>query len=288
MVVSGKTKVCGLIGDPVEHTMSPAIQNAAFRELGLDYLYLPFRVDKDKLGKAIDGMRALNIRGLNVTIPHKVEVLRFLDKLDPLAEKIGAVNTIVNDNGFLTGYNTDATGWLQAMLTKGFDPANKKVIVLGAGGASRAICFIMAERGAHLVILNRRLELEWAEELAGRISTTFGRETRALELNRINLVETLEEADILVNTTSVGMSPDTDRTPVDGDLLRPYLIVSDIVYNPVKTRLIREAEAAGAKTVEGLEMLIWQGALAFEHWTGQEAPVELMREEATRLLDSQR
>ena len=288
MDVSGKTKVCGLIGDPVEHTMSPAIHNAAFRELGLDYIYLPFHVKKEELGNAIAGMRALNIRGLNVTIPHKVDVLQFLDKLDPLAEKIGAVNTIVNDDGFLTGYNTDAAGWLQAMLSRGCDPSNRKVAVLGAGGASRAISFILAERGAHLVILNRRLELEWAEELAGRISTTFGRETRALELNRTNLTGALEKAEILVNATSVGMSPDTDQTPVDSDLLRPDLIVSDIVYNPVKTRLLREAETAGVKTVEGLEMLVWQGALAFEKWTGQKAPIELMRKEATRMLDSQR
>jgi len=288
MDVSGKTKVCGLIGDPVEHTMSPAIHNAAFRELGLDYIYLPFHVKKEELGNAIAGMRALNIRGLNVTIPHKVDVLQFLDKLDPLAEKIGAVNTIVNDDGFLTGYNTDAAGWLQAMLSRGCDPSNRKVAVLGAGGASRAISFILAERGAHLVILNRRLELEWAEELAGRISTTFSRETRALELNRTNLTGALEKAEILVNATSVGMSPDTDQTPVDSDLLRPDLIVSDIVYNPVKTRLLREAETAGVKTVEGLEMLVWQGALAFEKWTGQKAPIELMRKEATRMLDSQR
>jgi len=288
MAVSGKTKVCGLIGDPVEHTMSPAIHNAAFRELGLDYIYLPFHVKKEGLVNAITGMRALNIRGLNVTIPHKVDVLRFLDKLDPLAEKIGAVNTIVNDDGFLTGYNTDAAGWLQAMLSRGCDPSNKKVAVLGAGGASRAISFILAERGAHLVILNRRLELEWAEELAGRISTTFSRETRALELNRTNLTGALEKAEILVNATSVGMSPDTDQTPVDSDLLRPDLIVSDIVYNPVKTRLLREAETAGAKTAGGLEMLVWQGALAFEKWTGQKAPIELMRKEATRMLDSQR
>ena len=284
MVVSGKTKVCGLIGDPVEHTMSPTMHNAAFRELGLDYLYLPFRVKKGELGKAVDGMRALNIRGLNVTIPHKVGVLQYLDKLDPLAEKIGAVNTIVNNDGFLTGCNTDAGGWLQALLSKGVDPRNKQVVILGAGGASRAISFILAERGAQLVILNRLLELEWAEELASRISGTFGRETRALELNRANLTGTLEKADILVNTTSVGMSPDTDQTPIDGDLLRSDLIVSDIVYNPIKTRLIKEAEAAGAKTVGGLEMLIWQGALAFEKWTGQTAPVDLMRDEALKLL----
>ena len=286
--ISGRTRICGVIGDPIEHTMSPVMHNAAFEKLRLGYLYIPFRVKREELGKAIKGMKALNIRGLNVTIPHKVAVIQFLDEVDPLAEKIGAVNTIVNDDGFLTGYNTDAAGWLQAMLSRGCDPSNRKVAVLGAGGASRAISFILAERGAHLVILNRRLELEWAEELAGRISTTFGRETRALELNRTNLTGALEKAEILVNATSVGMSPDTNQTPVDSDLLRPDLIVSDIVYNPVKTRLLREAETAGVKTVEGLEMLVWQGALAFEKWTGQKAPIELMRKEATRMLDSQR
>ncbi|GAH40910.1 unnamed protein product, partial [marine sediment metagenome] len=178
--VSGKTRVCGVIGDPIEHTMSPVMHNAAFRELGIDYLYLPFRVSKGESGKAVEGMRALNIRGLNVTIPHKVDIIPFLDKLDPLAEKIGAVNTIVNDNGVLTGYNTDATGFLQALLERGVEPKGKNTVVLGAGGASRAISFVLAERGAHLVILNRQLELDWAEELAHRISHTFKQGVKAL------------------------------------------------------------------------------------------------------------
>lgn len=284
MTISGKTRLCGLIGDPVEHTMSPVMHNAAFRETGMDYRYLPFRVKKEELGKAIDGMRALNIRGLNVTIPHKVAVIPFLDELDPLAEKIGAVNTIVNNDGLLTGYNTDATGFLQPLLEKGIEPKGKKVVILGAGGASRAVSFILADRGARLVILNRLLELDWAKELAGRISQTLTKEVEAEELNRENLARALGEADILVNATSVGMSPNIDDTPVDADLLRPGITVFDIVYNPVKTRLLREAAAAGASTISGLDMLIWQGALAFELWTGMKAPADLMREEAIKLL----
>jgi len=283
-VISGKTRLCGVIGDPVEHSMSPVMHNAAFSEMGIDYLYVPFRVKKEKLGEAIEGMRAFNIKGLNVTIPHKVAVLQFLDAFDDLAEKIGAVNTIVNDNGVLRGYNTDASGFLQALLEKGIEPGGKNVVVLGAGGASRAISFILADRGAHLVILNRLLELDWAKELASRISQAFAREVEALELSRGNLAEALGKADILVNATSVGMSPNIGETPVDSDLLRPELIVFDIVYNPIKTRLLREAEAAGAKTISGLDMLIWQGALAFEKWTGQQAPVQLMKEEAIKLL----
>jgi len=284
-LISGKTKVCGVIGDPVEHTMSPVMHNAAFKKLGVDYLYLPFRVGRQGLGKAIEGMRALNIRGLNVTIPHKVAIIPFLDELDPLVERVGAVNTIVNNEGVLKGYNTDATGFLQALLEKDIEPKGKNVVILGAGGASRAISFILAERGASLVILNRLLEMDWAEELAGRISEVFRKEVNALELNEENLVRVLEKANILVNATSVGMSPDVDKTPVPARLLKPGLVVFDIVYNPIETRLLREAEATGAQTISGLDMLVWQGALAFEKWTGLKAPVDVMKREAIKVLE---
>jgi shikimate dehydrogenase len=177
--MSRKTRLCGVIGDPIEHTMSPAIHNAAFTQMGLDYVYVSFHVKEEELDKAIDGMRALNIRGLNVTIPHKVAVIPLLDELDPLAEKIGAVNTIANNNGVLKGYNTDASGFLQALLERGIEPKGEKVVMLGAGGASRAVSFSLVERGVHLVILSRRLER--AEELAGRLSTTLNREVKALE-----------------------------------------------------------------------------------------------------------
>jgi len=287
MVISGRTKLCGLIGDPIEHSMSPVMHNAAFEEMGLNYIYVPFRVKKEELEPAIGGMRALNIRGLNVTIPHKVAVIPLLDTLDPLAEKIGAVNTIVNDNGRLKGYNTDAAGFLQALLERGIEPRGKRVVVLGAGGASRAVSFVLADRGADLVILNRRLELDWAEELADHLSQTFGKKIEALELKQKNLAGALDQADILVNATSLGMSPDDGQTPVDAGLLRTGLFVFDIVYNPIKTRLMKESEAAGAETIGGLEMLVWQGALALEKWAGRKPPVELMRKEAIRLLQAQ-
>jgi len=282
--ISGRTRLCGIIGDPVEHSMSPLIQNAAFNKMGIDYLYVPFKVKKGELGKAINGMRALNIRGLNVTIPHKVAVIQFLDELDPLAERIGAVNTIVNNDGILTGYNTDGGGFLQALVKSGVGPKGKKVVILGAGGASRAVSFTLADSGAHLVILNRLLELDWAKELADRISQIFTMEVEALELNRENLAMALREADILVNATSVGMTPNIDETPVNSDLLKPGLIVFDVVYSPIKTRLLREAEEAGAKIINGLDMLVWQGALAFEKWTGLEAPVKVMKEEIIKVI----
>jgi len=254
MSISGKTQVCGIIGDPIEHTMSPVMHNAAFQKLGLDFVYLPFQVKKEALSRAVDGVRALNIKGLNVTIPHKVAIIPFLDKLDPLAEKIGAINTIVNDT----------------------------TVILGAGGASRAISFILAERGAHLVILNRQLAR--AEDLAQWITQVFEKDITALTLGEENLAKVLAKADILVNTTSVGMNPDIDKTPVPAGLLKPGLIVFDIVYNPVQTRLLKEAEAAGAKTINGLDMLVWQGAMAFEKWTGQKAPLDLMKREAIKAL----
>jgi len=283
-MISGKTKICALIGDPVEHTMSPAIHNAAFSEMGLDYVYVAFGVKADEVPAAINSMKALNIRGMSVTMPHKVAVLKLLDKLDPLAEKIGAVNTVVNDDGILTGYNTDATGFLQAMLERGIEPKGKNITVLGAGGASKAVSFILSDRGANLVILNRLQEFDWAVELARKISQTFSKNVEALELNRDNLVKTLGKTDILVNATSVGMSPDIDETPVPSELLKPGLIVYDIIYNPVKTKLLKDGEAAGAEIISGVDMLVWQGVHAFEKWTGLKPPFDVMKKEAVKYL----
>lgn len=284
-IISGKTKICGIIGDPIEHTMSPVMHNAAFKKLGLDYLYVPFRVRKEELDKAVKGIRALNIRGFNVTIPHKVTIMPMLDGLDPLAEKIGAVNTVVNDDGNLKGYNTDATGFLQALLERGVEPVGKNVVILGAGGAARAIAYILAKREAHLTILNRQLELDWAEELAQHIAKDFEIEVGVMELGFENLATALARADILVNATSVGMSPNSEETPAPAQLLKPDLVVFDIVYNPMKTRLLKDAEAAGARTIGGVEMLVGQGTLAFEKWTGRQAPLDLMREEAIKALE---
>ena len=284
--ITGKTKICGIIGDPVEHSMSPVMHNAAFEALGLDYAYLSFHVRGEELKEAINGMRALHIAGLNVTIPHKMAVIPFLDKLDPLAERMGAVNTIANENGELTGYNTDASGFLQALRAQGIEPDGKSIVILGAGGAAKGISFILAGAGASLVILNRTLSR--AEELASQIARYYHQKITAMTLNEANLKRAFGRADVLVNTTSVGMVPDVDRTPVPGNLLNSRLAVSDIVYNPLETRLLREAKAAGARTIDGLDMLVWQGALAFEKWTGRKAPFEIMKQAALKALRNEK
>jgi shikimate dehydrogenase len=278
MKITGKTRICGLIGDPVEHTMSPAMHNAAFAELGLDCVYLPFHVKPADLVAAVNGLRAINATGFNVTIPHKVTVTPLLDELDPLAQKIGAVNTVVNDNGVLKGYNTDASGFLRALLESGYEPRGKSIVLLGAGGAARAIAYILAERDARMTILNRKEELDWAEGIAANIRTDLAGDVAVFELLTEHLEKAIESADILINATSVGMSPAVDASPVPAGLLKSEMVVTDIVYNPVETRLLREARAAGAVTVAGIDMLVWQGALAFEKWTGQKAPFALMKQ----------
>ena len=282
--VSGKTRVCALLGDPVEHTVSPAMHNAAFAELGLDFIYVPFRVRPDCLAEAVAGLRALGVHGFNVTIPHKVAVIPLLDGLDPRAEKIGAVNTVVNEAGELRGFNTDGAGFLKAARQGGIEPEGKKIVVLGAGGASRAISYILAENGAELTILNRSEELDWAEDIARLIEYDLWKHVQFLELRDDLLAEALKDADVLVNATSVGMSPDSDACPVAAEMLRKGLTVFDIVYNPIKTRLLREAGAAGGRTISGAEMLVWQGALAFEMWTGRPAPFDVMRRAALKAL----
>ncbi len=282
--ITGRARVCGVIGDPVEHSVSPAMQNAAFRALKLDFAYVPFSVKKEGLARAIDGVRTLNIRGLNVTIPHKVDIIPLLDEIDSQAHQIGAVNTIVNDSGRLKGYNTDAEGFVCALLRQGIEPEGKTVVVLGAGGASRAICFALAAEGANLIILNRTPER--AAAAAGEISGASGQRVEVMGLEPRNLSEALEKGQIVVNATSVGMLPHTSATLIPAALIRPHHVVVDIVYNPLKTKLLAEAGKAGARTLGGLEMLVWQGALAFEKWTGAEAPVDIMRKEAGRALSA--
>lgn len=269
--MGSETKRYGIIGDPIEHTISPAIHNAAFKELKLDYIYLPYWVRKDELGAVIQNMRTLDIKGLNVTIPHKIAVIQYLDELDLLAAKIGAVNTIVNNYGVLKGYNTDALGFLFALQGKGIKPEGKEVVILGAGGAARAIFYILDQKGSNLTVINRTLDN--AIECT-RISKRYH---TALELNKENLIKALEKADILVNTISAGIQ-------VTADMIKPNLIVFDIVYNPVKTRLLKEAIKAGAVTINGIDMLLWQGALSFERWTGFKVPIGIMRAEIIKNL----
>jgi shikimate dehydrogenase len=283
--ISGKTKICAIIGDPIAHSMSPAMHNAAYQKMGLDYVYLPLLVKAENLKQAVEGLRALNFRGFNVTMPHKVAIIPLLDSLDTLAEKIGAINTVVNDDGQLRGYNTDGPGALQAMLERGIEPAGKNTVVLGAGGASRAISYILARRGTKLTILNRRQELDWADNIAAFIREDLKMDVRVMELGFEQLKEALAGAAILVNATSVGMSPEATSSPVPAELLKEALTVFDVIYSPPKTRLLREAEAAGCRTIDGVDMLAWQGVLGFELFTGQPVPLELMRQEAIKMLE---
>lgn len=282
--ITGKTKICGVIGDPIEHTLSPVLHNAAYEVLNLDYVYLPFSVKPAALRQAVDGMRGLNIRGLNVTIPHKQAVIPLLDAVDDFAAKIGAVNTIVNENGRLTGYNTDAPGFLQPLMEHGINPAGKKVLLLGAGGAARAIAFVLAASQADITILNRKQEIGWAYDIIQNISPHYPANIEAAELNSDNLRKYLPDVEILVNATSVGMTPANAASPVPADLLCAKQVVFDIVYNPLPTRLLRESRAAGAVTIDGLEMLVWQGALAFEKFTGVHPPTDIMRQAALKVI----
>ena len=281
-MINGKTRVCAIIGDPIEHSLSPTIHNAAFNACSLDYVFVAFRVKKDELKQAIEGFRALGVAGFCVTIPHKVAVMEYLDALDPLAEAIGSVNTVVNNNGKLTGFNTDAPGFLEPLARREIEIEGKNVVMLGAGGAARAVAFMLVNEGAKLTVLNRTLPK--AEELARGIKNSLKKDIGVLEMTADNLKKAMGKADVFVNTTSVGMSPDINSTPIPVELLRSGLVVYDIIYNPAETRLLREAKSKGAIALNGMEMLAWQGARAFEKWTAYKAPIDVMLKELKKAL----
>jgi len=285
MKISGKTRVCAIIGDPVEHSLSPVMHNAAFKELKLNLVYVAFTVTRNELKEAISGARILGFRGLNVTMPHKNAVMKYLDETDSTAKSIGAVNTILNDKGRLVGFNTDGIGAMRALKENGVSPEGKKLLLLGAGGAGKAIAFQAAQEVAELVVLNRTSEK--AEMLAEVLRKEFGKKVRGGSFSSELLKEEMKDADILVNATSVGMHPDVNRSLVPRTLLRPDLSVMDIVYSPLETKLVMDAKAVGARVVSGLEMLVYQGAVSFEIWTNQPAPVEVMKEAALNKLKKQ-
>jgi shikimate dehydrogenase len=258
----GTPHIFAVFGNPVVHSLSPVMHNAAFAATGYNGVYAAIRVKDIRL--AVSGMRALGLRGASITIPHKESVLACLDYIDPAAHRIKAVNTIVNDAGSLKGFNTDCDGVIQALAEK-IPIKGRQVAVIGAGGAARAVAFTVVGQGAQATIFNRTREK--GEALAADLGVDFK-----------PLAEfTGEACDILVNTTPVGMSPQREDTPIPADRLRPGLVVMDIVYNPMKTRLLREAEAAGCATIDGVSMFVRQGVRQFELWTGLPAPVEIMR-----------
>ena len=285
MTINGKTKVCAIIGDPVGHSLSPVMHNAAFKELGLNIVYVAFPVKADELEDAIKGARSLGLLGLNVTMPHKHAIIQYLDETDSTAKAMSAVNTILNERGKLFGYNTDGKGAMIALQENHADPEEKKMLLLGAGGAAKAIAFQAAQETTELVILNRTEEK--AKQLADLINKIFGTKVMGRSLSTEVLKEELETTDILVNATSVGMNPDINVSPVSADLLHSGLCVMDIVYNPLETKLLKYAKTVGAKVISGLEMLLFQGAVAFEIWTNCPAPVDVMKKAALSKLAEQ-
>jgi shikimate dehydrogenase len=283
----------GLIGWPVGHSVSPAMHNAAFAALGLDWCYVPLPVPiepADRIREAVAGLRALGLRGANVTVPHKQNVMPHLDRLSPAAQAMGAVNTIrVEPDGALLGDNTDAPGFVADLREHGVDPAGKAALVLGAGGSARAVVYGLAHAGAtRIAIANRTVER--AQTLAAAMQPLFP----ACPITAHDLPAAVAalagQSRLIVNTTSLGMTPNVDTSPWDQDVsFIPGQVVYDLVYNPPQTRLLQKAAADGAQAIGGLGMLIWQGAIAFELWTGQTPPVEVMRqaaEEKFRMVNS--
>ncbi|WP_138493306.1 shikimate dehydrogenase [Paenibacillus pinistramenti] len=274
--LEGEQLLLGVMGDPIRQSKSPVMHNAAMQEFGLAGSYVPLHVKGENLEAAVEGIRALGFRGVNVTVPHKVNVMACLDAIDADAKAVGAVNTIVNDGGFLTGYNTDGIGYIRSLKEEAVpDLSGSRVLVLGAGGAARGIVHaLLKEKPAEVIIANRTLEnahklaQEWAG--LGKI-TACGTDSESLRVSAA-------KADIIINTTSVGMFPDSGASPLDASLIPEGIVVSDLIYNPLKTRLLQEAEARNCRIHGGLGMFVYQGAYAFEFWTGRQAPAETMRQ----------
>lgn len=272
--ITAKTKILGVIGHPIEHSMSPIMHNTAINDLKLDYVYLAFDIEPQNLSKAIDGFRALNIKGISVTTPHKEAIMEYLDEIDPIAKNIGAVNTIKNENGYLKARNTDGAGGKQSLIENGFELSDKKVLFIGAGGAARALSYFIAEDVAQIIFLNIRKER--SKLLAKELNERTGVKTLADAISNYNLKKFCATSDILINTSPIGMYPKIEETPVPKEFLNKNLFVFDIIYNPLKTKLLKNAEDIGCKTLGGLDMLVNQGFLAFEWWTEKAPKKELM------------
>ncbi|HIE15207.1 TPA: shikimate dehydrogenase [Candidatus Bathyarchaeota archaeon] len=281
--MTGKTGLCAVIGDPIEHSLSPSIHNAAFKHLGLDYVYVAFRVRPENLEWAINGVRVLGIKGINVTMPHKISVMKHLDNLDLSAEFVGAVNTIINNEGILVGYNTDGIGALKALEDTEGDLKSKKTLIIGAGGASRAVSFTLAPKVKELVIVNRTFKK--AVDLAMEVKLRAGGNVRANRYLENTLKEELDDTDIIINATPIGMHPKERETPIPKTFLKSDMTIFDLVYNPLETRFLREAKAIGARIIDGLTMLVYQGAASFKLWMNVEPPINVMMKAARKELE---
>lgn len=284
MRISATTRVCAVIGDPVEHSLSPDVHNAAFEARDLNLVYTAFHVKRGDLRGALAGMRSLGIRGLSVTIPHKVDILPLLDDVEALAGRIGSVNTVVNESGRLIGSSTDGPGALRALEAQQVETAGKRVLLLGSGGAARAIAFALADLSPAPELRILGIEEDELKVLGADLAARSGASARWGLLSDDRLAVEIEEADILIHATPVGMAPKTEVSLVPDGMIRDDQVVFDAVYTPFETKLLRIAREAGARTVPGLGMFVHQAAIQFELWTGQEAPVDVMTGAVRRAL----
>ncbi len=281
--ITAKTKVLCVIGDPIEHSISPKMHNAVIHELGLDYVYVAFKIKKESLKEAVQGFKSLGIQGINVTIPHKVDIMQYLDEIDPTAMKIGAINTIKNDNGYLRARNTDGEGALKALIDNGYSPKGKKITIIGAGGASRAIAFFVAQHASEVSIFD--INLEACRKLTENLKQFYRIPINANSMDLNDLKKQLDSSDLLINTSPIGMHPKINESPIPKDLLKKHLTVFDIVYNPIQTQLLKDAKELGCNCISGLDMFVNQGAIAFEWWTEKKPNVNLMKEVVKKSLN---
>lgn len=279
--IDGHTILTGLLGSPVSHSISPLMHNESFRQLDLNYIYLAFDVKTDKLQTAVEGLRALNVRGFNLTMPNKNEMCKLCDRLSPAAKISGAVNTVVNDNGILTGYTTDGIGYMQSLKEAGHNVIGKKMTLLGAGGASTAILVQAALDGVKEISVfnNRSSSFIRMEKVIEELKTVSDCEIHLYGYSDEKILRReISESILLTNGTSVGMAPHTDASIItDCSMFHKDLIVSDVIYNPRETKLLQMARNFGCSTLNGLYMLLFQGAEAFKLWTGKEMPVEMVK-----------
>ncbi len=281
MTISGRTTIYGIFGHPVEHTFSPGMHNSAFKKLGMDACYVPFAVPPGNLEDAVRAVVPLGLRGLNVTVPHKERVLAFLDELSEEARLIGAVNTIEIRKGRLIGHNTDGRGFLRSLREHGgLDPKGKKFLFIGSGGAARAVSFSLALAGAAAIVF-RDLDARKASLLANNIREKTG--VPAMTIGQETLREYADDADCLINASPLGLKR-TDPLPMPAQLIKRKHLVCDLVYNPPETAFLKAAKKQGAKRLSGLGMLLFQGVIAFEIWTGEKAPVLIMKNALARQI----
>jgi shikimate dehydrogenase len=284
--IDSETKLTGLIGYPIGHTLSPLLHNSAYKHLNLNWCYLPLQVKKADLHDALAGLKALSFVGVNITMPHKESVLEYMDELDSFAQLVGAINAIHIIEGKFIGYNTDAQGFLLSLKKDArFKSKNKRVLVVGAGGAAKAVAIALAtEEASQITILNRTLER--AVQLANFIEKKFlAIDVQALSFED-KLAPVISKADLIVNATPIGMELEQTNYPIPVDFLHPSQLVFDLIYKPVKTPFLREAEEKGANILNGLGMLLYQGAAAFEIWTGVKAPVDVMKKSLQEAIKS--